>query len=110
MKIIVDAQLSPHLAVWISQQFEMEAFSVKFLGLRDADDTTIFEKARELNAIVLTKDNDFLRLLDEKGSPPKIIWVTCGNTSNDRMREILIQHLENALKLLETADLVEMTD
>ncbi len=110
MRIIIDAQLSPHLAVWISQQFGIEAFSVKFLGLRDAEDITIFEKARELEAIVITKDDDFVRLINQKGSPPKIIWVTCGNTSNERMKQILVQHLQNALTLLETSDLVEIAD
>ncbi|MBB3841552.1 putative nuclease of putative toxin-antitoxin system [Runella defluvii] len=110
MKIIVDAQLSPSLALWLTQTFDIEAYSVKFLGLRDAKDRDIFEAARKLNAIVLTKDDDFVNLVTEKGSPPKIIWVTCGNTSNQRMKEILTQYLSNALNLLKTADLVEISD
>jgi predicted nuclease of predicted toxin-antitoxin system len=73
MKLIIDAQLSPHLVVWIKQVFGREVYSVKFLGLRDADDIEIYEKAREMNAIVLTKDEDFVRILSQKGSPPKII-------------------------------------
>ena len=110
MQLIIDAQLSPHLAVWINQVFGIEVYSVKFLSLRDADDIEIYAKAREMKAIVLTKDEDFVRILSQKGSPPKIIWITCGNTSNDRISAILIQHLQNALTLLETADLVEITD
>jgi predicted nuclease of predicted toxin-antitoxin system len=110
MKIIVDAQLSPSLALWLTQAFGIEAYSVKFLGLRDAKDQDIFEEARKLDAIVLTKDDDFVNLVAQKGSPPKIIWVTCGNTSNQRMKEILTQHLSNALNLLQTADLVEISD
>lgn len=90
--------------------FDVEAYSVKFLGLRDARDCDIFEEARKLKAIVLTKDDDFVKLVAEKGSPPKIIWVTCGNTSNQRMKEILTQHLFNALSLLKTTDLVEISD
>jgi predicted nuclease of predicted toxin-antitoxin system len=110
VKIIIDAQLSPSLALWLTQKFGIEAYSVKFLGLRDAKDQDIFEEARKLDAIVLTKDDDFVNLVAQKGSPPKIIWVTCGNTSNLRMREILTQHLTNALSLLQTADLVEISD
>lgn len=110
MKIIVDAQLSPSLALWLTQTFDIEAYSVKFLGLRDAKDQDIFEEARKLDAIVLTKDDDFVNLVAQKGSPPKIIWITCGNTSNQRMKEILTQHLLNALSLLQTADLVEISD
>ncbi|MFN8344273.1 MAG: DUF5615 family PIN-like protein [Spirosomataceae bacterium] len=110
MKIIVDAQLSPSLALWLTQAFGIESYSVKFLGLRDAKDRDIFEEARKLDAIVLTKDDDFVNLVAQKGSPPKIIWITCGNTSNQRMKEILTQHLSNALSLLQTADLVEISD
>ena len=40
----------------------------------------------------------------------KIIWLTCGNTSNQRMKEVLSQHLLNALTLLQTTDLVEISD
>jgi predicted nuclease of predicted toxin-antitoxin system len=63
-----------------------------------------------VDAIVLTKDEDFINLISQKGSPPKIIWITCRNTSNERMREILTQHLQNALTLLQTTDLVEISD
>ena len=108
--LIIDAQLSPHLANWIKEQFGIEAYSAKYLGLRDAEDLEIFLEARRLNAIVLTKDEDFVQLLDQKGSPPKVIWITCGNTSNQKMREILTAKLLIALELLESTDLVEITD
>lgn len=74
------------------------------------DDLSIFEEAKKRNAIILTKDEDFIELLRQRSSPPKIIWVTCGNTSNQRMKEVLLQHLENALHLLKAVDLVEITD
>jgi predicted nuclease of predicted toxin-antitoxin system len=49
----------------------------------------IFLSAREAGAILMSKDADFLRLVDQLGAPPQIIWVSCGNTSNARMREVL---------------------
>lgn len=110
MSLIVDAQLSPHLAPWISQTFGMEAFSVGYLGYRDATDTEIFEYARASQAIVLTKDDDFVRLHHQRGSPPKIIWITCGNTSNEYIKKILRDKLPQVLALLNTSDLVEITD
>lgn len=58
--LIIDAQLSPHLANWIKEQFGIEAYSAKYLGLRDAEDLEIFLEAKRLNAIVLTKDEDFV--------------------------------------------------
>lgn len=63
-----------------------------------------------MNAVVMTKDEDFVQLLHRLGSPHKIIWITCGNTSNNRMKEILASNLEKALKLLDVSDIVEISD
>jgi predicted nuclease of predicted toxin-antitoxin system len=49
----------------------------------------IFRAARDANAIVLTKDSDFVRLLEREGRPPQVALLTCGNTSNSGLREIL---------------------
>ncbi len=47
MKIWIDAQPSPAIAAWINRTFEdIEAESVQALGLRDALDNDIFQKAR----------------------------------------------------------------
>ncbi|MBP6810962.1 MAG: DUF5615 family PIN-like protein [Saprospiraceae bacterium] len=107
--LLIDAQLSPNLAIWIKDRFGIDCFPVGYIGYRDADDVDIFFKARELDAIVLTKDDDFVKLLHQNGSPPRIIWLTCGNTSNARMREIFETYLETALEMLKTNDLVEVS-
>ncbi|HEX9918882.1 MAG TPA: DUF5615 family PIN-like protein, partial [Pyrinomonadaceae bacterium] len=73
MTIWVDAQLSPAIAEWIGVNFSVPSVALRDLGLRDATDRAIFFAAREASAILITKDSDFLRLLDELGSPPKII-------------------------------------
>lgn len=111
MKLWIGAQLSPALAVWISENFvNLEATAVRDLGLRDAEDTVIYFSARDANATVMTKDSDFLELQKTHGSPPRIIWVTCGNTSNSRLKEILSTQLQQAIDLLEKGEaLVEIT-
>jgi predicted nuclease of predicted toxin-antitoxin system len=68
MTVWIDAQLSPALAPWITSTFGIEAFSVAFLGLRDAEDETIFRAARKANAVVMTKDADFLELQFKYGA------------------------------------------
>ena len=89
MTIWVDAQLSPAIAVWITNTLGLEAIALRDLGLRDAEDPEIFEAAKAQKAIVMTKDSDFVDLVERLGPPPQIIWLTCGNTSNLRLREIL---------------------
>jgi predicted nuclease of predicted toxin-antitoxin system len=104
MTIWIDAQLSPSLAKWIADTFGISAQAVRDLGLREAKDFTIFQAAREADAVVLTKDADFPHLLQQHGAPPKVVWLTCGNTSNQNVRRILRTTLTAALKLLEAGE------
>jgi len=104
MKIWIDAQLSPQIASWITSEFEIDAVAVRDIGLRDADDNQIFQKAKAADCVVMTKDRDFLNLLDQYGPPPKVLWLTCGNTSNAALKELLIKTLSNALDLLDAGE------
>ena len=54
----------------------------------------------------MTKDRDFVDLVDRYGVPPQIIWLTCGNTSNTRLREILSATLPDALELLRSGEML----
>lgn len=62
------------------------AIPLRDLGLRDAEDTEIFACAKAEGVILMTKDSDFAELVNRLGSPPKVIWLTCGNTSNAELR------------------------
>lgn len=106
MTIWIDAQLAPAIAAWISRKFAINAVAVRDLGLRDAEDEEIFLAAKSANAVVMTKDSDFLLLLDKFGIPPQIIWLTCGNTSNTRLKEILTLTLESASELLNKGEAI----
>lgn len=109
MTIWIDAQLSPAIPAWISETFAVSAVALRDLGLRDASDREIFLAAKRESAIVMTKDSDLLRLLEELGTPPQVIWITCGNTSNARLKEILMTTLPKALELLASGEeLVEI--
>ncbi len=111
MILWIDAQLSPGLAPWIRENFTIDAHAVRDLGLRDAADHEIFMAARAHGAVVMTKDRDFLQLLEVMGAPPAIIWLTCGNTSNARLRTILRNALSPAIALLKSGEvLVEIRD
>jgi predicted nuclease of predicted toxin-antitoxin system len=81
-----------------------------YLRLREANDQQIFDFAKNNNAIVIAKDEDFVQLHHLLGSPPKIIWVTCGNTSNLRMRQILHLKLNDTLEALKNFNLIEITN
>jgi predicted nuclease of predicted toxin-antitoxin system len=111
VKLWLDAQLSPRLAPWISEQFAIDASPLRDLGLRDARDHQTFLAARAANVTVITKDVDFVHLLRAHGPPPRVIWLRCGNTSEARLRDILLTMLPQVLTLLDAGEaLVEITE
>ncbi len=73
MTLWVDAHLSPEIAVWITNTFDMVAFALRDIGLRDAEDLEIFAAAKAQSAIVMTKDRDFTDLVARFGTLPQII-------------------------------------
>jgi predicted nuclease of predicted toxin-antitoxin system len=107
----LDAQLSPAIAVWLRMRFDLDALAVRDLELRDAEDTEIFAAARAAGVVVMTKDSDFVELLQRHGAPPQIVWLRSGNTSNARLKQLLSQALPTVLPMLEAGEpLVEIGD
>lgn len=111
MIIWVDAQLSPAMAEFIEKEFAVASISSRRLGLVAAKDAEIFAAARAVDAVVLTKDIDFVLHLQRQGPPPRVLWLRCGNTSNAHLRDLLRQLLPEALRLLAAGEaLVEITE
>jgi predicted nuclease of predicted toxin-antitoxin system len=88
------------------ETFGVDAFSLKELGLRDAKDTEIFEAARQPNLVIMTKDSDFVDLVCRLGSPPQILWITCGNVTNQNLRRLLTSTFVEAIAQLQQGEIV----
>lgn len=106
MNLWIDAQLPPTLAIWLKSNFDLEATALRNLGLRDARDVEIFESARAENAIIITKDSDFVDLVCRLGTPPQIVWLTCGNVTNRSLRQLLATTLPDALERLRQGEAI----
>ncbi|NWG52814.1 MAG: DUF5615 family PIN-like protein [Hydrogenophilaceae bacterium] len=106
-----DIMLSPDVAAWSAGNFSIETGHLDSLGFRLATDRVIFEAARQNQvSAIITKDSDYLRLLERHGPPPAIIWLTCGNTSNEALKSLLTMRLHAALALIEGGEpLVELS-
>jgi predicted nuclease of predicted toxin-antitoxin system len=85
----IDAQLSPALARWMSETFDVTAHAVRDLGLQGAKDLPIFHAARKASEVHMSEDSDVVLLLERHGPPPQILWVACGKTSHARLRDVL---------------------
>ena len=90
----LDAHLSPSVAKWLQQTYNVEAASLRFNGLLVADDIDIFNAAKQSNVILISKDRDMMKLIEKFGSPPKLIWLTCGNTSNKALKIVIVNNFE----------------
>jgi predicted nuclease of predicted toxin-antitoxin system len=111
MKIWVDAQISPQISEWIKKEFNLDCSHVRELDLLNAKDSEIFKRASTECDVVMSKDADFVNLLNSFGKPPSILWLTCGNTSNENLKLILKKTLLKSLTLIETGEsLVEISD
>lgn len=98
MRFIVDAQLPPRLAVWLRAKGH-DALHVRELELADRPDPAIIAKAREIGAVIVTKDADFMHLTGVEASC-SVVWIRFGNaTSGDLLRSLdpVWQEIENAL-------------
>ncbi|GMV22057.1 MAG: hypothetical protein AMXMBFR57_20060 [Acidimicrobiia bacterium] len=91
--------------------FSVECVAVRDLGFARATDTEIFAAARIAAAVVMTKDSDFVDLVRRLGPPPQVVLVTCGNTSNVRLRELIPKAWPAIATMLEQGEpLVELGD
>jgi predicted nuclease of predicted toxin-antitoxin system len=111
MIVWIDAQISPSIATWMSESFSCRVIVLRDLGLRDANDRDIFFAARNAEAIIMSKDIDFVTLLQKYGAPPQLIWLRCGNTSNKQLKLTLQDHLKTAIRFLASGEtIVEIRD
>lgn len=110
MTIWLDAHLSPLLAPWIEEEFGCTCIAFRTLRFQSTDDRKVFFAARLTNAVIVSKDSDFPDLLRLLGPPPKVIWLRCGNRTNHEMKELLKATLPDALRIIESEDLVEIKD
>jgi predicted nuclease of predicted toxin-antitoxin system len=110
MRFLVDAQLPPALARWLSAQGH-EAEHVLDFGSLQSSDREIWARAVSTGATILTKDRDFLTLrsLDRSGAP--VVWIRIGNTTRRALLAAfarVLPDIERALAAGET--LVEVTE
>ncbi len=81
MNFVIDAQLPPALARWISDRGH-HGTHVFDLGLQSVDDPVIWDHARKENAVIISKDEDFVDRSLMGETPVALIWIRKGNCSN----------------------------
>jgi predicted nuclease of predicted toxin-antitoxin system len=78
LKLLLDENLSFRMVAELEVGFP-ESAQVTRLGLETANDRTIWGYAKKHGFTLVTQDSDFHELATLYGSPPKVIWLKCGN-------------------------------
>ena len=61
---------------------------VQFHNLTAAEDSEIWEFAKAQDFCIVTQDADFAERSRLYGSPPKVIWLRCGNVPTSSVEAI----------------------
>jgi predicted nuclease of predicted toxin-antitoxin system len=88
VKFLVDANLPPAFARWLASEGH-EAYHVSELGMASASDRAIWQRARDIDACIVTKDEDFVLLQALSRVGPAVVWIRIGNA----VRSVLLRRL-----------------
>lgn len=99
MKLLFDQNLSRKLVTQLSDIYP-DTSHVQPHGLTEASDSQIWEFAKVQGFCIVTQDADFAEKSRLYGSPPKVIWLRCGNASTSKIEGILRSGAEAIQELM----------
>jgi len=88
LKLHFDQNLSRKLPRRLGDIYP-ESQHVVEVGLEEADDSDIWQYAKEKGLTIVSKDTDFQQRSLLYGSPPKFIWLRVGNCSTADIEALL---------------------
>jgi predicted nuclease of predicted toxin-antitoxin system len=109
MKFIVDAQLPRRLAQELAASGHDAIHTLDLAAGNRTQDQEIVSIAIRENRIVITKDNDFVSSFLLRGAPPKLLLISTGNISNDKLSELLAANLIALEKAFRESNFIELS-
>lgn len=94
MKFLIDTQLPPKLARFLSSKGYNSVHTTLFPDGHLLGDDEIIEIAKQEERIVISKDSDFLDNYFLKGAPPKVLLIEFGNIGNKDLIYLFEQYLD----------------
>lgn len=89
MKLLLDQNISKRIVYPLNACYPNTS-QVFLLGLELATAKVIWDYAKTHDYIIVTKDSDFHEFSLIYGPPPKILWLKCGNQTNQYIQELLL--------------------
>jgi len=91
VKLLFDQNISHRLIEPLSSLYP-DSLHVRMVGLKAADDDSIWAFARQHDFVIVSKDSDFYQRSLLFGFPPKVVWIRRGNCSTETIAQILREH------------------
>ncbi len=109
MKLLFDQNLSFHLCKYFEDSFP-DSSQIRLLGMDRVRDAEIWEYARQNGYTIVTQDADFFDLSLLRGTPPKLIWLRCGNQPTVVIKKIIQKNVETIITFNEnpSQDCIEL--
>jgi predicted nuclease of predicted toxin-antitoxin system len=102
----LDAQVSPRLTWWIGKISRSNACIFATSDFVTLKNPKIFQTARDSGTVVMTKDEDFVYLVERNGPPPQVIWISSGDMPNEHFELLLQNTWQDAISLIERGEAV----
>jgi predicted nuclease of predicted toxin-antitoxin system len=96
LRFVIDAQLPPALAKFLETQGH-SAVHVNHMHLRGSSDAHIWSYVIRKEAVLVTKDEDFIVLAERSLKVRAVVWVRVGNTRNRALLNIFSRALPDLL-------------
>ena len=98
LETTIRSNLSRKLVTSLADIFP-NASHVQLQGLAEKTDTEIWDFAKLNNFCIVTQDADFTERSRLYSSPPKVVWLRCGNAPTNQV-ETLIRYGQEAIQEL----------
>jgi predicted nuclease of predicted toxin-antitoxin system len=92
-RLLLDENLSERLLPVITPRFP-DSQHIRLLGFGGAADNDLWELALRDGYVLVSKDEDFIRLSVSRGCPPKVVCLAIGNASNSQTASLLLAQAE----------------
>ena len=100
MRLLLDENISWRLAAYLRPHCA-EVLHVRDIGLDESPDTSIWRYAQQHGYDVLTKDEDFLRLVLAEGFPPRVVAVQNAQVPVKELAAFLLARLPQLAAFLD---------
>jgi predicted nuclease of predicted toxin-antitoxin system len=109
MNFLVDAQLPRRLALELAASGHDAVHTLDLPAANRTQDKDIVALAIRENRIVVTKDNDFVVSFHLQRLPPKLLLISTGNVSNDKLSRLIASNLPALESAFSKHDFAELS-